>query len=742
MRSLLCPFFLVALVSCVGAPPQPCTQCGDKCVDTQTDSKNCGTCGKTCSGGTSCSAGACVATCNNTQKLCGSTCIDVPTDVHNCGTCGNACPSGQVCTGGTCQGTCALGYAMCLSDAGTPYCADLTQNARDCGACGHVCGAAEACVLSTCTSECGTGRTLCSTGGGAPYCADTNTDPSNCGMCGNGCNAGTACNNGKCDVVCSAPLATCGSDAGMPAHYCANTQSDLLNCGGCGVTCPPSTLCSSGQCAPVFADSCDQLHTLFPALGDGDYTLYMRSKSYYPFRAYCADMDGGATVVTLTTACQPGGTGMCNGGAAPKDSGGYYVYGADAGLVLPGTAFGPKTYLSLSQTGQRQNYSEHDNSGFPQPPWPSALTNRWTKLRFDPASSLVRNDDFRFVVTSGLTQNILRTGLEFGQAARCQGALYGTANIDLRETPFSVDPANTWAANNSSGGSGFVTPAANGQVMSIFGGGGCGEYDLFTNPAGPHKLLLKTLGASCAAIKSASPSLPSGVYSMVDGAGPSGPDGGVLLPPTMYCDMANVSGGWTLVMKVDGFNPSSQFFFDSLLWTNEQTLNAGNPGLQHQEAKYETFMATPFTQIYIITADPNGMNQQSNVLTFPAQSSMFAAMQGGFLGTSTPTGQAGWTLLLLTAVKTLQPNCNQEGLNNFVPITGGGRARVRLGVIANEQADCFSPDSYAGIGGLVDPPGDCGSLTTFRGYSAGAWGGGSCGGGSADGGSFAYVYVR
>jgi hypothetical protein len=126
-------------------------------------------------------AGACVTTCNNTQKVCGGACADVQTDPKNCGDCGNACPAGQVCSTGTCVGTCAAGYAMCVSDAGTPYCADLTQNPRECGGCGHVCGVAEACVMSTCTGQCGAGRTVCTTGGGGNFCADTNTDPSNCG---------------------------------------------------------------------------------------------------------------------------------------------------------------------------------------------------------------------------------------------------------------------------------------------------------------------------------------------------------------------------------------------------------------------------------------------------------------------------------------------------------------------------------------------------------------------------------
>jgi hypothetical protein len=50
----------------------------------------------------------------------------------------------------------------------------------------------------------------------------------------------------------------------------------------------------------------------------------------------------------------------------------------------------------------------------------------------------------------------------------------------------------------------------------------------------------------------------------------------------------------------------------------------------------------------------------------------------------------------------LQANCNKEGFNvksyslrdNWTKVTG----RVRIGLIANEQNDCNSPDSYIGFG--------------------------------------------
>ena len=56
------------------------------------------------------------------------------------------------------------------------------------------------------------------------------------------------------------------------------------------------------------------------------------------------------------------------------------------------------------------------------------------------------------------------------------------------------------------------------------------------------------------------------------------------------------------------------------------------------------------------------------------------------LGTS--IGRSKW-LSLLSGSK-LQPNCNSEGINAM--------GKVRIGIGANEQNDCSSPDSFLGVG--------------------------------------------
>jgi len=65
-------------------------------------------------------------------------------------------------------------------------------------------------------------------------------------------------------------------------------------------------------------------------------------------------------------------------------------------------------------------------------------------------------------------------------------------------------------------------------------------------------------------------------------------------------------------------------------------------------------------------------------------------------------------------------------------------ASVRIGLIANDQADCCSPNSYVGFGGIVQGDMDCSPVA----YSAGSMGGVACIGGTANITDFGYIFVR
>lgn len=89
---------------CDGEVDEGTSRCNGSCVDVRSDPANCGGCGVSCGGGTSCVNGACA--CPTSQPLaCAGRCVDGRNDAANCGSCGNVCASGSVCTNGVCQRT-------------------------------------------------------------------------------------------------------------------------------------------------------------------------------------------------------------------------------------------------------------------------------------------------------------------------------------------------------------------------------------------------------------------------------------------------------------------------------------------------------------------------------------------------------------------------------------------------------------------------------------------------------------
>lgn len=108
--------------------------------------------------------------------VCGGACIDTTSDSNNCGACGNVCSSGQTCTNGTCTATCQKNpYMTCQGNAtiatvnGTTTCVKTCTSNADC-------------TSGTCEADADGVHSYC-TGGGCSGCnnfycsSDANCDP-------------------------------------------------------------------------------------------------------------------------------------------------------------------------------------------------------------------------------------------------------------------------------------------------------------------------------------------------------------------------------------------------------------------------------------------------------------------------------------------------------------------------------------------------------------------------------------
>ncbi|MDP3213175.1 MAG: fibrinogen-like YCDxxxxGGGW domain-containing protein, partial [Deltaproteobacteria bacterium] len=226
--------------------------------------------------------------------------------------------------------------------------------------------------------------------------------------------------------------------------------------------------------------------------------------------------------------------------------------------------------------------------------------------------------------------------------------------------------------------------------------------------------------ASCREIHAALPALPNGAYPI----DPDGAGGGAAFGA--YCDMTSDGGGWTLALKADG--AQGTFVYDSPLWSSADTLNPASTNLDPVEAKFASFARVPFTALRLALVD--GGTSRAVVIPFRAADSLLSVFATGVFE-ATSVSRAGWTGLMASG--SLQPHCNREGFNNDVP----GYTRVRLGIVANQENDCASPDSRLGLGGqgLTCAP-SLGSSTVGNSASCGA------DNGDRDTRAFGYLFVR
>ncbi len=257
--------------------------CGNSCVDTTSDTNNCGGCAMPCNAthaeatcsASKCGLGACASgygDCNGDPK---DGCeANFHVDVANCTGCGMACaPANGIpgCSDGCYISACNFGYDDCNADITDGCETSVLTDINNCGGCSVPCkglpNAAATCTAGNCVlGQCNVGYYNCD-GNPQNGCeVAIGTDVNNCGGCGNKCANGLVCTNGGCTCAkCNFPnaasscvnnvcvmgacvqgFADCNNN---PNDGCeVNLQNDKNNCNGCGQVCGNGLYCVMGQC--------------------------------------------------------------------------------------------------------------------------------------------------------------------------------------------------------------------------------------------------------------------------------------------------------------------------------------------------------------------------------------------------------------------------------------------------------------------------------------------------------------
>jgi hypothetical protein len=200
------------------------------CANINNDPKNCGVCGKQCTGAEMCNAGECVLHCAKGQTTCpgnsgcagpGECCTDSDCTVII----GESCPTpGGMCACPPSQSVC-MSFMTCIPSTSCCTNADCTVMGETCPTPG-----------GTCT--CPTGESVCTTSTSS-LCITT----------------GTCCTDSDCPVTgetCASPGGTCACPTGD--SICMSSNSCISSTACCtAADCPPpphvmTTDCSAGVC--------------------------------------------------------------------------------------------------------------------------------------------------------------------------------------------------------------------------------------------------------------------------------------------------------------------------------------------------------------------------------------------------------------------------------------------------------------------------------------------------------------
>lgn len=146
---------------------------------------------------------------------------------------------------------------------------------------------------------------------------------------------------------------------------------------------------------------------------------------------------------------------------------------ADPAKPWAARCVGGLAYLLLARTGGDANYSQYTAGGYSIG---QDVVTRYAAVRLDPVSLLVDVSDQTFSISSGVLQGSGErvSSMPYGVAMDCvsKQTATGKANIDLRDTPFSIRD-NVFAAGGlQTAGAAALSP--DGKVADLVGGGECG----------------------------------------------------------------------------------------------------------------------------------------------------------------------------------------------------------------------------------------------------------------------------